>query len=317
MHTTSPYEPGPPRIFTDAPARCTRLPGGFFDFDAPCNVIVHRETTRLCLPEANSRLAIRCAFGGQRRFTTDGSQFVVDDGSYLLLNLGQRVASSLVSPTPVECFNITFQPGFAEDVLHALVTPDDQLLDEPFRPNGQPVQFCVRTYPHDDLLSPTLMRLRSVLGREPVGYDWLAEQFHLLMKQLLQVHRNSYREVEMLPAMREATRREVYLRLHRARDFMEAGLACPLLLEEIARVACFSPYHFLRLFKQMFHETPHQYLTRRRMERAGFLLARTDLPVTEVCMEVGFDSLGSFSTLFRRHYGHPPTAHRATHRGKN
>ena len=69
-------------------------------------------------------------------------------------------------------------------------------------------------------------------------------------------------------------------------------------------------YVLLRLFKQAFGRTPHQFLTHRRIERAKHLLARTERPVTEICLDVGFESLGSFSHLFRRETGASPTAYR-------
>jgi transcriptional regulator GlxA family with amidase domain len=85
----------------------------------------------------------------------------------------------------------------------------------------------------------------------------------------------------------------------------------PLDVEQIARQACFSRYHFIRLFRQAFEQTPHQYLTHRRIERAKELLTSSRLTVTDVCFEVGFQSLGSFSSLFHKYVGHPPIAYRA------
>ena len=64
----------------------------------------------------------------------------------------------------------------------------------------------------------------------------------------------------------------------------------------------------------MFHETPHQYLTRRRIERAQDLLLQSDMTVTNICLDVGFESLGSFSTLFRRHLGISPERYRTQNR---
>ena len=127
---------------------------------------------------------------------------------------------------------------------------------------------------------------------------------------LLQAHRNVFREMERLPAARASTRTELYCRLNRARDFMEASLFEPLTIPMIASAAWFSPHHFLRLFKQAFGETPHQYLTRRRIQTARHLLARTDMSITDVCFAIGFESLGSFSLLFRRHVGVSPEAYR-------
>jgi AraC-like DNA-binding protein len=103
---------------------------------------------------------------------------------------------------------------------------------------------------------------------------------------------------------------EVLERLNRARRFIDLSYDLPLNLEEISRHACFSRYHFLRLFRQAFNKTPHQYLIERRIERAKELLSANDLRVTDVCFEVGFQSLGSFSSLFHKSVGHPPIAFR-------
>ncbi|HEX8141662.1 MAG TPA: AraC family transcriptional regulator [Pyrinomonadaceae bacterium] len=104
---------------------------------------------------------------------------------------------------------------------------------------------------------------------------------------------------------------DVYRRLCRARNFMDDCYDLPLDLDRISREACFSRYHFIRLFRQAFEQTPHQYLTRRRIERAKELLTSSRLTVTDVCFEVGFQSLGSFSSLFRKYVGHPPNTYRA------
>ena len=99
-------------------------------------------------------------------------------------------------------------------------------------------------------------------------------------------------------------------RLERARTVMHENFADPLDLERLARKASLSRFHFSREFRQQFQTTPHQYLTQRRVEHAKELLWRTQLSVTEVCMAVGFSSLGSFCTMFTRHVGHSPTRYR-------
>jgi AraC-like DNA-binding protein len=100
-------------------------------------------------------------------------------------------------------------------------------------------------------------------------------------------------------------------RLFRARSLIDTCYDQPLDLERIAGEASFSRYHFIRLFKQTFDQTPHQYLMRRRIEQAKQLLTAGDLSVTEVCFAVGFQSLGSFSALFHRSVGQPPKIYRA------
>ena len=99
--------------------------------------------------------------------------------------------------------------------------------------------------------------------------------------------------------------------LWRVRDLIDAEYAQPLDLDELARNANFSRYHFLRAFRRAFHATPHEYLTRKRIERAKELLAESEFTVTEICFEVGFESLGSFSTLFHKLVGWSPSIYRA------
>jgi AraC-like DNA-binding protein len=99
--------------------------------------------------------------------------------------------------------------------------------------------------------------------------------------------------------------------LKTARDLMDEHYARPLDLDELARAAHFSRFHFLRAFRRTFHATPHEYLTRKRIERAKELLADSGLTITEICFEVGFESLGSFSTLFHKVVGWSPSIYRA------
>jgi len=99
--------------------------------------------------------------------------------------------------------------------------------------------------------------------------------------------------------------------LQRARELIDAHYSQPLDLNELSQAANLSRYHFLRAFRGAFQMTPHEYLTRKRIERAKELLAESDLLVTEICFEVGFESLGSFSTLFHRIAGWSPSIYRA------
>jgi AraC-like DNA-binding protein len=96
----------------------------------------------------------------------------------------------------------------------------------------------------------------------------------------------------------------------RARDAMDRDYAKPLDISALARIAFVSEAHFIRVFRATFGETPHRYLQRRRIERAMFLLRETERSVTEICFDVGFSSLGTFSRTFTEIVGEPPTTYR-------
>lgn len=101
------------------------------------------------------------------------------------------------------------------------------------------------------------------------------------------------------------------LRLRLAKDAMDRDWSQPLDLEAIAATAGYSRYHFVRLFKETYGETPGRYLSRRRIERARELLRSANLTVTEICMLVGFTSLGTFCTTFKEQVGMTPGEFRA------
>jgi AraC-like DNA-binding protein len=112
---------------------------------------------------------------------------------------------------------------------------------------------------------------------------------------------------------RQRRRAALSRRLLRARDFIDSNYSQTLSIADIARVAHLSGAHFARQFRAAFGETPHQYLSSRRLERAASLLRNTDYSVADVCVSVGFTSVGSFTSAFGRAFRLTPTRYRAQH----
>jgi len=106
--------------------------------------------------------------------------------------------------------------------------------------------------------------------------------------------------------VRASTREELLRRVLRGRDLLLSRMDESVSIADAARAACLSKYHFLRAFRTAFRVTPHQFLTTQRLARARTLLCDGKHTVTDVCLESGFQSLGSFSSLFRRHFGISP-----------
>lgn len=101
----------------------------------------------------------------------------------------------------------------------------------------------------------------------------------------------------------------LYKRIVQAKLFIDTHFSDPINLENIADEACFSKFHFIRLFKLIYGKTPHQYLVSVRMENARTFLQK-EMSVTDTCFKVGFDSVTSFTGLFRRHSKLSPSAYR-------
>ena len=101
--------------------------------------------------------------------------------------------------------------------------------------------------------------------------------------------------------------------LLRAKDMADARYFEPLEVDDLAAAAGLSKAHFSREFRRAFGESPHAYLLTRRLERAAALLRTTDRSVADICLSVGLQSIGSFTTSFTRTFGRPPTAYRTEH----
>lgn len=101
-----------------------------------------------------------------------------------------------------------------------------------------------------------------------------------------------------------------FARLTRARDYLGACYRDRVTLEDAAREACLSPFHFNRVFTRAFGETPHEFVTRIRIDQAKKLLLAENQSVTDICFELGYESLGSFSVKFRSLTGLSPAEFR-------
>lgn len=103
---------------------------------------------------------------------------------------------------------------------------------------------------------------------------------------------------------------DVYKKIVAAKVFIDENFQEPIDLHRLSREACLSRYHFHRLFTRVYQKTPHQYLTQKRIEQARQWLAKEQRSITDICNHIGFESIGSFSTLFKKEIGHAPRDYR-------
>lgn len=268
------------------------------------NFIVHFSASEAELENHISPLSIKCSMKGLENYRTSGGDYSVTSGSYLIVNEGQECSSYIKDEA--ETFSVYFDPEFSREVLKSLSTPSDKLLSYSFLPNKQPVQFLEKLYSHNYSLSPVIMKLRLASKVNFDDENFIKEQFYELLNKLMVVHRDLYKEIEKLPPVKLSTKTELYKRVCRAKEYMDSAYTENLTLEKISREACLSQFHFLRLFKSVYSITPHQYLTRKRIEKAVSLLFGTNMSITEICFEIGFESLSSFSWLFKNRFGLSP-----------
>lgn len=255
-------------------------------------------------------LSIKTMSNGLALYDIEGARFAVEEDTYLILNHQQPYQITIESPSIVTSFCIFFPPGWAEQVWRGFSEKTGTLLEDPFDGQGTTLHFFEKVRPRHDAVFDAVIGLRNDLQSRTVESGELEERLRALLAGMICTEYDFRSEAERLSTLRANIRFELYRRLYRARDYMHAHLTTALDLPSIARVAHLSPYHFLRMFKQAFGQTPHAYLTLKRIERARFLLERTHIPVTDICFDVGFESLGSFSSRFRQIVGISPRQYR-------
>jgi AraC-like DNA-binding protein len=255
-------------------------------------------------------LSVKSVIDGKGVWSTRHGRFEVDADSILVLNNRQNYTILIDAPQPVRTFCLFFKDRLVEQAWRCHTAATCELLDEP---GGLPaaVGFFERMHPKEGPIAHLLAAMHREVVSGHATAESLDDGFLLVARALLQFRSELRRSAARVPAMRSSTRDELFRRLTKARSMIEASLDRPVSLDKIAGAACLSTYHLHRLFTQVFGETPHRYAVRRRMDRARRLLSETDMPVTMVCLESGFQSLGSFSTLFRKQTGCSPGQFRA------
>ena len=261
------------------------------------NCIISARTRRCEYPQFRQRLSIKAAWGGREDYLVDHRRVAVDDDSFLIMNEGRSYGSEVHSRASITSFSIFFRPHMAPDVLHALTSSPERLLEHPAPLRSANVEFSERLRPHDRLVSPVLRFIRHHVEAGIDDETWYEEQLFFLLTRMLALHRKDAVIECRVAASRPATRGELFRRVGRAVDFIHTHYAKPIGLGEIATAAQLSPYHCLRVFKTVQGCSPREFLARKRMRVAMRLLRASTLPLREVAALAGFQSR---STLFRK-----------------
>ncbi|WP_160717830.1 helix-turn-helix domain-containing protein [Chitinophaga solisilvae] len=226
--------------------------------------------------------------------------FFINRGSRLAVSTGKEVA-------PVMLF---FHSGMPDLIQYSLHYEDEKLLDAPF--DSLPYDFSYLERMHTNpALHQTIISLIT-LGNSCSSFAALRADIIIrsLFEDLLKANREAFRRSQNIQAVKVATRREIFKRIALAREWLEAHYAGNVTLEDMAVIATMNSQHFLRMFKQAYLITPHQYQIELKLRKAVQLLETTLMPVQDICLEIGFESVFSFSVLFKERFGTPPAAFR-------
>jgi len=238
-------------------------------------------------------LSIKAAWGGSERFFLPEREVALDDDHWWVLNDGHRYASLMRNPRPMRSLAIFFRPGLAAEVAGARAQRGDAMLDDP-QPGLRAAVFAEHLRPHGGAMTPHLHALWHAVHDGQRSEVWLEEQSVLLVERLF--------DNEAAPGpTRRSARAELQRRLHLAADHIDTCHRDPLTLDDMARVACLSRWHFVRHFRAAFGLTPYAYLQRKRARVARRLRAAGLTDGEALAQAAGFSSRFAMSRALRRH----------------
>ncbi len=223
-------------------------------------------------------VSLKAVTRGSALWSAHGRRFVLSERMHLLLNEGDYTVEIDTPCEETQTLCIFFEPGFLEDVASRF---DDE-------PRTREWAECIEAW--DARVWPLLASLASSPASESLIVS-IAEA--------------------LVPAM-PAPRGELQRRVLRGRDFLLSSLSERVVLQDAARAANMSPYHFHRAFREVFGAPPHRWLLARRLERAAHLLRTTSRHAHEIALDCGFESVPSFTNAFRQKFGAPPARWRTT-----
>lgn len=313
------------------------------------SVIIHTNVASCFRPDIKGPLSfflnIRgnsvCNVDRQRTHINEENYFVSNRAQHYTLQVEEPCATSrrgspaatapMITPTATaragrattETFNIHFGDFFSESVLNSLLTPPDKILDKGTEKQLTPFLFFNQLHRRDatfNALVRSIMQTYKASGFNRLLFD---EQLTALLSYHLLQHRHVLDTVNKLPPVRQATRVELYKRLSRAKDLLhshyDAGHAVShpdshpdgeISLDLLSAEACLSKYHFLRLFRQAYGLSPHQYIQQLRLEKGKRLLVGSKMPISDLADLLGFANSQSFSRLFFQRTGLYPSQYR-------
>ncbi len=260
----------------------------------------HAEYARL-----RQTLSIKTVQHGREHYYVGRRRLTVSDSTYLVLNEGREYSSVLESDREAFTCCIFFRPGLAQEVARARRLSMADALEQGTDLVPMSCGFSESLRYHDRTVSPVLRYLQHYVRNGTDDQAWYDEQCYFLVERLFRMEHELSGLADEIDCARASKRHELAKRLGWAVDYMHANLQEEISLDDLARAACLSPFHFLRHFRARYGRTPINYLRQHRTERALALLESTKLSITEIATEVGLSRLTLWRSL-RRLWGAGP-----------
>jgi AraC family transcriptional regulator len=267
------------------------------------NGVIHAVTSgKYHYPNHITPYVLVANFRSTGHYRLNGRATHINEQFFYFLNAGDRLEIDFRGKEPLETILVLCSGELVNGVASYRGEAMDKLLD-----NGAVAVSETLHMPAIPLAyNEAVIRRLAALKRDVYPADADAVLFELL-DEVWALSESGRAALARIGSKRKSTREELYRRLLQAELFMRDNVAEPITIDAIAKAACMNKFHFLKSFKQKNGLSPHQWLVRLKLEHARMLLLSGKYSVTEVCYRIGFESPGSFTHLFKRTFGSPPS----------
>ncbi|MBL6449388.1 helix-turn-helix transcriptional regulator [Fulvivirga sp. 29W222] len=249
---------------------------------------------------------------GKGLVVADGREVTIDQDSFCLVNKGQNYDLIIPEAVSTTTFNVHFGQELFEHTAYARAKSHEHLLDNPH------VESCHHhVFTRSRWLEPDIARhiilLQDFYNKGYNTFSFVEEEevlLHNLLTDLLKKTDLDRKGFSRISSVKPTTKRELMSRMLQAIDYIHAHYQKPVSLNELSQVCLLSRFHFLRVFKSVFHCTPHEYIISIRIQKAEMLLKHTKLQVSEIADMIGFAEANSFSRFFHKYHKVSPLKYR-------
>lgn len=257
-------------------------------------------------PDCPSNIGLLIAANGSCNYYINGAKNLLDQGKVFFISRGSTLAVKSMGKDAYPAL-LFFHSRLPDLVMFSLQYGGEVLLEKPFDTLPYDFSFLERIHVDAGIYSTMISLIELGAGCSSFAALQADMTIRRLFEDLVMKNQEAYIQSQNIQALKASTRLEIFKRISTAKDWMEANFQNSATLEDIAAIASMNSQHFLRMFKQAYAITPHQYLIDLKLKKAKRLLEDNNLTISDICQSIGFESAFSFSILFKKRFGMPPS----------
>lgn len=243
--------------------------------------------------------SVKAVWAGQEHYRINGQSFTVGEGQFLVVNPGDEVEVAIESAkadwTTGTCLYV--HPDMMDQVLNP-----DPLVDDRSA-TAAPLFQQVAMW-QNSTLAPFITKARQAAWHQ----EAISDVFYFSLAEVLQAYdAGTKKQINRIKAAKKTTREELYRRLACGKVFIEDRFRESITLSDMAQAACMSEYHFVRSFKQVYQQSPYQFMLSMRLQWSMQQLKNDQSSIQMIAWQAGFSDLASFSKHFKRRFGVAPS----------